>query len=304
MSVERVLFGADRWAVVEGDNLELMRALPAAAVHLIYADSLFFTQRDFQLADGRLAYSDRWPSFDAYQAHVVERCAAARDLLTHDGCLILHVDPAVSHYLKVALDGLFGRDCFRNEIIWRYRRWPTPSPTFQWMHDVLLRYTRTPNAQRFNQLYEPLSPATVAIHGTKKQRHAKTEQGRKWGKWTGNGEEESPGAYMSDVWEIGVIAPKSQERTGWPTQKPRELTDRIVLGCSLPGDLLVEAYGGSAPLGSSATAHGRRCICIDNSPIAVEIATARLRAEDEERRVAEEETQRAAAQMSLRLEAE
>lgn len=297
--IDRVLFGAERWAVVHGDNLDVMRSMPPASVHLCYMDPGYFKGRDFKLADGRVAFSDKWPSFDAYMAHVMDRCAAARDLLTDDGCLVLHVDPDASHYLKVALDGLFGRDCFRNEIIWRYRRWPTQSKDFQRMHDVLLRYTRSPDKERFNVLYEPLSPRTVAIHGTKKQKHAITEKGRKWGKWTGNGTEESPGAYMSDVWDISVIAPLSRERTGWPTQKPRELIDRITLSLSSPSDLLLEAYAGSAPLCSSAADHDRRCISIDSSSIAVEIATARLRAEDEARRIAAEKHRRATAQMSL-----
>lgn len=277
MSVDRVLAGLDRWTIVQAENLAAMRALPAASVHLAYLDSPFNTGSEFHTKDGRLAYADRWPSLEAFVESVVTRCAAARDLLTEDGCLILHIDPETSHYLKIALDKLFGRDCYRNEIVWRYRRWPTPSSDFQRMHDTLLRYTRNPKKERWNQLHEPLSPRTVAIHGTKKQKHAITEKGRKWGKWTGNGTEESPGAYLSDVWEIGVIAPLSTERA-YPTQKPQELLDRIVLGCSHHGDVVLEPYCGAAPAVFSAVQHGRRGIGFDESVVAVEVATARLRA--------------------------
>lgn len=276
---DRVLAGAERWAIAQGDNLELMCALPPASVHLAYMDPPFFKQREFTLPDGRVAFSDKWATFEDYVAHVMARCAAARDLLTEDGALVLHVDPDVSHYLKVELDRLFGRDCFRNEIIWRYRRWPTQSRDFQRMHDVLFRFTKHPRKERFNQLFEPLSPATVAIHGTKKQRHEVTEKGRKWGKWAGNTTEESKGAYLSDVWQIGVIAPLSRERTGWPTQKPLELTDRLVTGLSYPGDVCLETNAGSAPLTASAVAHGRRAIAMDLSSVAVELAEQRLRSE-------------------------
>lgn len=271
-----VLSGAARWAIVQGDNLAVMRGMPAGSVHLCYLDPPFFTQRDFTLANGQLAFSDKWQSLDAYLEHVIARCAAARDALTDDGALILHVDPTASHYLKVALDKLFGRDCYRNEIVWRYRRWPVEGTDFQRMHDVLFRYTKSPKKQRWNQLYEPLSPTTIAIHGTKKQKHAVTDKGRKWGKHAGHSDEDSPGAYLSDVWEISLVAPLSAGRTGWPTEKPPELLERIIASCSLTGDVVLEPYCGSGPAVERAVALGRRGIGIDESPIAVSIARGRI----------------------------
>lgn len=275
-TMDAVLSGAARWAIVQGDNLALMCALPASSVHLCYMDPPFFTGRDFTLSDGRLAFSDKWESLDSYLNYVVDRCAAARDTLTEDGALILHVDPTASHYLKVRIDGLFGRDCFRNEIVWRYRRWPVAGKDFQRMHDILLRYTKSPNKERWNQLYEPLAPSTVAIHGTKKQKHVQTEKGRKWGAHGGYSDEESPGAYMSDVWEVSLVAPLSAGRTGWPTEKPPELLERIVSSCSHPGDVVLEPFCGSGPAVERAVALGRRAIGIDENPIAVNIAQSRV----------------------------
>jgi site-specific DNA-methyltransferase (adenine-specific) len=285
VTIDAVLSGATKWTFVEGDNLAIMRAMPAAAVHLAYLDSPFNTGRAFALSDGRFAYSDKWPSLEAFVASVIERCAAARDLLTDDGCLILHVDPETSHYLKVALDGLFGRDCYRNEIVWRYRKWPSGIPDFQRCHDTLLRYTRSPEKQRWNQLYEPLAPSTLAATGTKKQQHRRVKNGGTWARNMGTLGEESPGASMSDVWEIPIVPPSGTERLGWPTQKPRALLDRIVLSCSQPGDVVLEPYCGTAPAVSSAVAHERRGVGIDSSPIAVEMATARLRAETTQLRI-------------------
>lgn len=271
-----VLSGAARWAIVQGDNLAVMRGMPAGAVHLAYLDPPFFTGRDFALADGRLAFSDKWESLDAYLDHVLARCAAARDTLTDDGTLILHVDPTASHYLKVALDKLFGRECYRNEIIWRYRRWPVEGKDFQRMHDVLFRYTKSPKRERWSQLYEPLAESTLEVHGTKKQKHRRVDGPGEPARRLGYSTEESPGAPMSDVWEIGLVAPLSAKRTGWPTEKPPELLERILTSCSLTGDVVLEPYCGSGPAVERAVALGRRGIGIDQSPIAVGIARGRV----------------------------
>ncbi len=274
--LEPVLAGRERWAVVHDDNLTTLRSLPGASVHLAYLDAPFATQTDFHTDDGRFAYSDRWPDLDTFVASVIERCAAARDVLTDDGCLYLHVDPETSHYLKVALDKLFGRACFRNEIVWRYRRWPTKTHDFQRLHDVLFRYTKSPHAERWNQLYEPRSASTVETWGEGRQVAVMKDGRRVRSEAT---DEPSPGVPMSDVWELGILAPMANERTGYPTQKPRSLMDRIILSSTFPDDLVVEPYGGSAPLTAAAVAHGRRGIVMDTSPVAVEIATARLAGE-------------------------
>jgi DNA modification methylase len=273
VTAARVLSGADRWAIVHGENLATMRAMPSASVHLVYGDAPFNTGRDFKTDDDRPAYSDKWPSLEAFVEHVRERCAAARDLLTDDGCLIVQVDPETSHYVKVALDGVFGRACFANEIVWRYRRWPTVSRDFQRMHDTLLRYLRTTTAiPRWNQLHEARSESTLATWGTGRV-ISKTVNGKRVTTLT---DEPSLGAQMSDVWEIGILAPSGNERLGYPTQKPRALADRIVSACSHPGDVVLDPWCGSGTTISAAVALGRRGIGLDQSPVAVEIATARL----------------------------
>lgn len=275
-----VLSGVRRWHVEHADNLTAMRAMPPGSVHLVYGDAPFNTGRDFTTDDGRLAYSDKWPSLEAFVDHVRVRCAAARDLLTDDGTLVVQVDPETSHYIKVALDGVFGRACFRNEIVWRYRRWPSKSRDFQRMHDVVFRYTRSPDKERWNQLFEPLAPSTLETWGGGRQQKAEMEDGRRVSRTT---DDPSPGVPMSDVWDIGVLAPIANERTGYPTQKPRALVDRIVQACSLPGDLVLDPWCGSGTTLSAAVAHGRRAIGLDQSAVAVEIATARLTRETTQR---------------------
>lgn len=265
-----------------GDNLEVMGTLLSAGtrVHLAYLDPPFCTGRDFayEPPGGGLeehAYSDKWPSLEAFIRALRERVALVRALLAPDGCMVLHADPATSHYVKVMLDSVFGRACFANEIIWRYRRWPTKAPHFQWMHDVLFRYVRDAREKpRWTQLHEPLAPSTVATWGKQKQR-AQVQDGRRVRSTTTA--ELTPGAPMSDVWtDIGILAPVSSERTGYPTQKPEALLERIVTACSYELDTVLDPFAGSCTSGVVAERLRRSWIGIDYSPVAVRVGTTRL----------------------------
>jgi site-specific DNA-methyltransferase (adenine-specific) len=222
------------------------------------------------------AFDDRWESLDDYLSALKPRIAAARDLLLPEGCLVLHVDPKTSHYLKVACDQIFGRDCFASEIIWRYRRWPAKTPNFQRVHDVLLRYVKDARvAPRFQQLYEPLAPSTLATWGTKKQRAIVDASGRRTR--SSVTEEATPGAPLGDVWEIGIVAPVAKERTGYPTQKPEALMSRLIESCTLPGDWVLDAYAGSGTTATVARKLGRAALSIDESARALQVARRRLK---------------------------
>ena len=267
--------------IILGDNLVAMRTLHAEGVraHLAYLDPPFNTGRDFAFKprDGGAeehAFSDRWPSLDAFIAELRGRVLAVRDLLTPDGCMVLHCDPETSHYIKVMCDGVFGRTSFANEIVWRYRRWPVAGRHFQWMHDVLLRYLRDPKASRWNQLFEPLSASTVATWGADRRQSAVHAADGKRVRST-LGAEPSRGTPMSDVWEIPLIAPSGRERTGYPTQKPEKLLERILTACSHAGDTVLDPYFGSGTMGIVADRLGRAWIGIDASPVAIRVASAR-----------------------------
>lgn len=207
--------------LLHGDNLDVMRSLASEGfrAHLIYADPPFATGRDFYFEprDGgpsELAYSDKWPSFEAYIEALRLRVAAARDLLTADGCMFVHVDPTASHYVKVMMDGVFGRACFASEIVWRYRKWSMARANFNRVHDVLFRYVRETDAEpRWNQLYEPRSASTLETWGTGKV-ISKMVDGKRV---TVSTDEESLGCPIGDVWEdIGILPPSGHERTGYP----------------------------------------------------------------------------------------
>jgi DNA modification methylase len=288
--LELVRKGDPDCVLVAGDNLKALGLLARgpARFTLAYLDPPFLTGREHALVErkrskqGELmrtlkpAFDDRWESLDAYLGALKPRIAATRDLLTPDGCLVLHVDPKTSHYLKVACDQIFGRECFASEIIWRYRRWPAKTPNFQRVHDVLLRYVKNPKiAPRFQQLYEPLAASTLATWGNKKQRAVTDKSGRRTRSSTTA--EATPGAPLGDVWEIGIVAPVAKERTGYPTQKPEALMSRLIESCSLPGDWVLDAYAGSATTATVARKLGRAALSIDESPQALQVARRRLK---------------------------
>jgi site-specific DNA-methyltransferase (adenine-specific) len=277
--------------VILGDNLPVLDCLThelRGGVTLVYLDPPFFTgkehahvtrHRDPQsgLIERRSApaFDDRWHSLAHYLDALAPRLSRAFDLLADDGCLVLHVDPKTSHYLRVLCDELFGPEHFASEIIWRYRRWPAKTPNFQRMHDVLLRYTRAkPSRAKFNQLYEALAPSTLATWGTKKQRAVVDDAGRR--RRSSSTPRTSPGAPLGDVWELGIVAPVARERTGYPTQKPESLLERLILALTDPGDVVLDPYAGSGTTLATASRLGRRSVGVDCSELALGVMTDRL----------------------------
>ena len=271
--------------LVQADNLLALQALArehTEAVTLAYLDPPFLTGRVHDAVDrksrtARTAFDDRWPDRAAFLESLGARIARVRVLLAPHGSMVLHVDPKTSHYLKVLCDEIFGEEAFASEIIWRYRRWPAKTPNFQRVHDVLLRYRKDPRTPpRWNPLYEPLAPSTLATWGTGKQRAVVDASGRRLRSSTTP--EETRGVPLGDVWDIGVIAPVSRERTGYPSQKPEALLDRLVTALSDPGDLVLDPYAGSGTTLAVAARLGRRFIGIDESNVAIKTCRARLSA--------------------------
>ena len=213
------------------------------------------------------------PRLLAYLSYMIERLLPMRGILRPTGSIYLHCDPTASHYIKVMMDGIFGHRNFRNEIVWSYRRWPTKQPNFQRMHGIILRYSNG-NHVIWNQLYEPLSETTLKAFGTKKQ-VADFSTGRRLPRQL---EEDSPGAPMRDVWDIGVIAPAAKERMGYATQKPLALLDRIIRASSNEGDVVFDPFCGCATTLEAAHRLGRQWIGIDIAIHAIKrVASVRLR---------------------------
>ena len=250
----------------QSDNLLVLPTIPPGSISLAYLDPPFFTQRDFG------DYSDTWLGIREYIHELSKRVLLIRPLLSYSGSLVLHLDHHASHYAKCMCDEIFGMDMFASEIVWRYRRWPAKTPNFQRVHDTLLRYTVS-DTPTFNQLYEPLAPSTIKQWGKGKQRAVVVD-----GKRTKSSVSDtpSPGVPMGDVWDIGIIAPVAKERTGYPTQKPEALLERLILSLTNEGDTVLDPYCGSGTALSVAARLGRRWIGIDVGERACEITRGRV----------------------------
>jgi site-specific DNA-methyltransferase (adenine-specific) len=143
------------------------------------------------------------------------------------------------------------------------------------VHDVLLRFVKDFRVEpRFHQMYEPLAASTLATWGVQRQRAVVGASGVRT--HSSRTADESPGAPLGDVWEIGIIGPVSRERTGYPTQKPEALLERLIQTCTAAGDLVLDPYAGSGTALVVGGRLGRRVLGVDQSPEALEVIRQRL----------------------------
>jgi DNA modification methylase len=267
--------------LIQGDNLCTMSALlpeHEGKVNLIYADPPFFTNRkyparigrgedsrkpaEWQMAEG---YHDHWEDLDTYLDFLYQRLAIMYRLLAPNGTLYLHLDWHADAYARLLLDELFGADRILNEIIWTYHG---PSPirrAFNRKHDTILAYVKGPD-YTFNvdDIREPYNENTV------KTFHASPKAG------FGKVPDLERGKVPEDWWYFPVIARLHSERTGYPTQKPVALLERIVLASSNPGDLVADFFCGSGTTPVAAARHGRRFIACDETFRAIHTTRSRL----------------------------
>jgi len=276
--------------LVQGNNLKVLQSiLPEIrdAVSFIYLDPPFFTMRTHEKVTRTAspngppvrilspAFDDHWLDLNHYIDSLRQRLTLLRECLAPHGSIVVHVDPKTSHYVKVMGDMVFGPNAFASEIIWRYRRWPAKTPNFQRVHDVLLRWVKDPSCPpRFVQQYEDLAPSTVKTWGRGKQKAVFDESGRRRRSTTES--QASPGVPLGDVWEIPILAPVAKERTGYPTQKPESLLERLLQSCTQPGDLVLDPYNGSGTTLAVAARLGRQAIGIDESHVAIAVTRERL----------------------------
>jgi DNA modification methylase len=266
LSIE--LYRGDCRTVVE-------RHLKGRSFDLVYIDPPYFTGKVFRTPDGEIAYDDRWHNIDAFRWSMSKIFRVMRGTMKPDASMFVQGDYRAIHDLKRELDIIFGRESFASEIIWRYRRWPTKGRNFQRVHDTLLRYVKDPKVKpRFNQLYEPLAPSTVATWGDKRQTADTDETGRRIRSKVG--EEASLGTAMGDVWEFSIVAPSGNERNGYPTQKPEKLMERILESTTIPGDTVLDPMCGSGTMLEVARRMGRSVVGIDQSEVAIRYAEKRL----------------------------
>jgi DNA modification methylase len=247
-------------------------------INLIYADPPFFTNRKFSARVGRgedsrkpskwkLAegYHDSWTDMDAYLGFLYERLHLMHRLLAPNGTLYLHLDWHADAHARLILDEIFGAENFINEIIWAYHG-PSPIRTaFNRKHDTILMYAKSKDyVFNVDDIREPYNPNTVAtFKASKKAGFGKVPDLER-------------GKVPEDWWYFPVVARLHNERTGYPTQKPEAMLERIILASSNKNDIVADFFCGSGTTSLVAAKHGRKFITCDESVRAVHTARARL----------------------------
>ena len=257
------------------DALALLATLADGAVDLAYADPPFATGLVRRAADGagvERAYDDRLDDPEAYVAWLEPHLAELHRVLAPTGSLFLHLDHRMSAYARIALDGIFGRAGFRNEIVWRYGLGGrAPANAFARKHDVLLFYARGPE-NTFHRLRGDITPAMNAkyAHADEHGRYQNAHGRRYYLKG---------GKPFDSVWDIPSIAPTSAERSGYPTQKPLALLERVLLATTDEGALVIDPFVGSGTTAVAAQRLGRRFVAGDRSAEAIAVTCERLQRE-------------------------
>ena len=243
-----------------GDCLTGMRMLSDASIDLIYADPPFYTDRDFD------SFDDRFDSMEHYINWLKVRLQECYRVLKPTGSIYCHLDWHAVHYVKVAMDEIFGLENFQNEIVWWYHD-PSGQTKSRFMrkHDTILFYTKSKD-HTFNvdDVRTPYTAGTI-------------NQGKKGHRSFGRVVKTHPkGRLPEDVWELPIINSQSKERMGYPTQKPESLLERIIKASSNPGDLILDPFCGCGTALAVAQKLGRRWIGMDMSDVAIELSRKRL----------------------------
>ena len=370
------------WAnrtIFEGDNLDILRGMNAASVDLVYLDPPFNSNRNYAAPIGSAAagaaFKDAWTLSDvdeAWHGEIAERderlykvidaagavhgksmksyliFMAVRILELHSvlkptGSLWLHCDPTASHYLKLVMDSILGKDNFRNEVIWKRTSSKTASRKLPAVHDVLLWYAGG-DEHTYHKGYGPHDPGYVEKFYRYEDEHGRYRTGDLTAAGVSNGDSGQPwhgidpsvigrhwgapgtfpehvakpgdwknmdtrakldyldanglvhwpqkqggvpafkrylstskGAILTDVLtDIPPLSARSKEKTGYPTQKPLALLERVIKASSNPGDVVLDPFCGCATTCVAAEMLGRQWVGIDLSPLAGKIVVERL----------------------------
>ncbi len=257
-----------------GDNLVILQdCIPDESINLIYIDPPFntgkrqqrieiqveldtqgdrvgFKGKTYRTHKGKTThYTDKFESSDAYLQFLRPRFEEAYRVLHPHGSFFLHIDYREVHYCKVMLDEIFGRESFMNEIIWAYDYGGRSKSRWSAKHDNILWYAKTPKHYTFN--FDEMDRIPYMAPGLVSKEKA------------------ARGKTPTDVWWHTIVSTNGSEKTGYPTQKPLGILNRIVKVHSSPEDTLLDFFAGSGTLGESAALHNRSSISIDNNTSAI-----------------------------------
>ena len=295
------------------DNMDILPRMPDESVHLIATDPPFNKGQDWR-GVGELGYDDRWTWADvreqdrwgvfrsrpdiwqlidaarlcygddmgAFLCWLGVRLIEMRRVLRDDGSIYLHIDHTAHAWTKALMDAIFGRQNFRNEIVWHYSKGHSPKMDFRRKHDTILRYTKTAQAI-FNR---PSYPHLADPHNEFKYYD---DDGRRYRLNRTNDKDGNPKRFYWDdgipvdtVWtylrdkDFNQLNSNAPERTGYPTQKPLALYERIIKASSNPGDIVLDPFCGCATTLVAAERLGRQWVGIDANSKAAGIIERRL----------------------------
>ena len=297
----------------------------SACIDLIYLDPPFNSNRTYEAPIGSQAagasFKDAWTLDDvdvhehgeladrnpaayavieaARQAHgkgmmsylifMAVRLIECHRVLKPTGSIYLHCDPTANHYLKMLMDGVFGKGNYRNEVIWHYSKWSNAASHFQRNHDVILFYAQSKKSY-FNRIYRisndkrhklekgyqinvAAGKRQLIVYDHEKARDVSEDRFDVVVDRT----KANPGNPMRDVWsDFNILNSQAKERTGYPTQKPLALLDRIIQASSNPGDLILDPFCGCATALVAADRLQRQWAGIDLSPLAARLVDDRI----------------------------
>lgn len=259
------------------DNLDFLQSLDDASVDLVYIDPPFNTGRSQSRRQTKTTRSENGDrvgfkgqrysteviaqrafadKFDDYLGFLTPRLQEAHRVLKPNGSFFLHIDYREVHYAKVLLDQIFGRSCFQNEIIWAYDYGARSKKRWSSKHDNILWFSKHPTEYTYR--YDDIDRIPYMAPGLVTPEKA------------------AKGKTPTDTWWHTIVSPNGKEKTGYPTQKPLGVINRIIRVHSNPGDLVLDFFAGSGTIGESAVRQGRHAILVDSNPEAIAVMEQRL----------------------------
>ncbi|WP_336153717.1 site-specific DNA-methyltransferase [Fusobacterium polymorphum] len=263
------------------DCLQGMKKLKDESIDLIYLDPPFFTQRKQKLTS-RLGieyfFEDSWQDINEYLEFLKIRFFEMKRILKKDGNIFVHCDKIANHKIRILLEEVFGKDNFRAEIIWSYKRWSNSKKGLLEGHQNIYHFSKS-SEFKFNILYQEYSPSTNIDQIL--QIRERDKKGKSIYKKNQDGDivygANKKGVPLNDVWQIPFLNPKAKERVGYPTQKPIELLEKILKIASKEGDIVLDPFSGSGTTAVTAKLLKRNFIGFDININAIELTQLRLK---------------------------
>ena len=260
-----------------GDNMDVLKEIESGSLNLVYVDPPFNTgkiQSRKRIETVRSEDGDRtgfqghtyntkvigeqsfFDIYDDYIRFLRDRIEETERVLTSDGSFFLHLDYREIHYAKVMCDEVFGRESFINEIIWSYDYGGRSKSRWSAKHDNILWYAKDP--KNFTYRYDDIDRIPYMAPGLV------------------GAEKAAKGKTPTDSWWHTIVSPNGKEKTGYPTQKPLGIINRIIRVHSNPGDVILDYFAGSGTTGIAALAERRKVILVDNNRQALEVMCKRF----------------------------